>query len=183
MSSWTYCLRSTVELLMAHKMRWVFMAKGEAVWDTWSRRKERKQRKSLSHVQLFVTPWTIAWQAPLSMGFPGKNTRVGCHALLQGIFPTQELNLYLLHWQVDSLTPMPPGLPGRKWSLQKFSSAILSYQLPRFKLTSRQRDELWKSHSLPRFKGTKITTKKWDSFFRLPEEEVNNLWLRGISFS
>ena len=89
-----------------------------------------------------------------------KNIRVVCHVLLQGIFPTQELNLYLLHWQVDSLTPMPPGLPGRKWSLQKFSSAILSYQLPRFKVTSRQRDELWKSHSLPRFKGTKITTKK-----------------------
>ena len=31
---------------------------------------------------------------------PGKNTGVGCHALLQGIFPTQGLNphlLYLLH--------------------------------------------------------------------------------------
>ena len=25
--------------------------------------------KSLSHVQLFVTPWTAARQAPLSMGF------------------------------------------------------------------------------------------------------------------
>ena len=29
--------------------------------------------------------------------FPGKNTGVGCHFLLQGIFPTQELNLGLLH--------------------------------------------------------------------------------------
>ena len=27
----------------------------------------------------------------------GKNTGVGCHALLQGIFPTQELNWGLLH--------------------------------------------------------------------------------------
>ena len=26
--------------------------------------------KMLSHVQLFATPWTIAHQAPLSMGFP-----------------------------------------------------------------------------------------------------------------
>ena len=26
----------------------------------------------------------IAHQAPLSVGFPGKNTRVGCHSLLQG---------------------------------------------------------------------------------------------------
>ena len=28
---------------------------------------------------------------------PGKNTGVGCHALLQGIFPTQGSNLGLLH--------------------------------------------------------------------------------------
>ena len=28
---------------------------------------------------------------------PGKNTRVGCHVLFQGIFPTQGLNLRLLH--------------------------------------------------------------------------------------
>ena len=35
--------------------------------------------------------------------FPGKNTGVGCHFLLQGIFPTQGLNWCLLHWQVDSL--------------------------------------------------------------------------------
>ena len=34
---------------------------------------------------------------------PGKNTGVGCHALLQGIFWTQGLNLGLLHWQADSL--------------------------------------------------------------------------------
>ena len=26
--------------------------------------------KSLSHVRLFVTPWTVACQAPPSMGFP-----------------------------------------------------------------------------------------------------------------
>ena len=30
-------------------------------------------------------------------GIPGKNTGVGCHALLQGIFPTQGSNLGLLH--------------------------------------------------------------------------------------
>ena len=40
----------------------------------------------------FVTPWTIAHQAPLSMGFTGKNTGVGCHFLLQGILPAQRSN-------------------------------------------------------------------------------------------
>ena len=36
------------------------------------------------------TLWTVAHQAPVSMGFSRlKNTGVGCHALLQEIFPTQ----------------------------------------------------------------------------------------------
>ena len=38
--------------------------------------------------------------------FPGENTGVGCHFLLQGIFLTQGSNsllLHLLHWQADSL--------------------------------------------------------------------------------
>ena len=30
--------------------------------------------------------------------FPGKNTGVGCHDLLQGILPIQGLKLGLLHW-------------------------------------------------------------------------------------
>ena len=30
-----------------------------------------------------ITPWTAAYQAPLSMDFPGKSTEVGCHCLLQ----------------------------------------------------------------------------------------------------
>ena len=45
---------------------------------------------------------------------PGKNTEVGCRALLQGIFPTQRSNPHLLchlYWQVGSLPPAPPGKP------------------------------------------------------------------------
>ena len=44
-----------------------------------------------------------------SWDFPGKNTGMGYHFLLQGIFPTQGSNLHLLHWQVDSLPQAPPG--------------------------------------------------------------------------
>ena len=43
---------------------------------------------------------------------PGKNTGVGCHALLQRIFLTQGLNpclLCLLHLQMNSLPTEPPG--------------------------------------------------------------------------
>ena len=59
----------------------------------------------LSHfscVQLFVIFWTIATRLLYPWDSPGKNTGVGCHVLLQGIFPTQGLNLCLLcllHWQ------------------------------------------------------------------------------------
>ena len=36
--------------------------------------------------------------------FPGNNTGVGCHFLLQGIFPTQALTQSLLHWQAEFLS-------------------------------------------------------------------------------
>ena len=56
-------------------------------------------------VWLFVNPWIVACQAPLSRDFPSKNTGVGCHFFLQGIFPTQRSNPHLLlcrpilyHW-------------------------------------------------------------------------------------
>jgi len=41
---------------------------------------------------------------------PGKNTGVGCHALLQGIFPTQGWNPGLLHC---SWIFLPAELPGK----------------------------------------------------------------------
>ena len=50
----------------------------------------------------FLCPWD----------FPGKNTGVGCHFLLQGIFLTQGLNPCLLHWQADSLPLSHLGSPG-----------------------------------------------------------------------
>ena len=100
----------------------------------------------ISPVWTLVTPWTIAHQVLVSVGFgeaciyiclhavlclaaqsclifcdpmdcslpgssvygdsPGKNTGVGCHALLQGIFPTQVSK---------------PGLPHCRWILYKLS--------------------------------------------------------------
>ena len=53
---------------------------------------------------------------------PGKNTGVGCHALLQGIFPTKGSNpslLCLLHWQACSLPLVPPGKPRKVYIIVK----------------------------------------------------------------
>ena len=71
--------------------------------------------QSLNHVQLFVTQWTVAHETPMSKAFSSKNTGVGCHFLLQGIFPTQGSNLTLLHlphWQAGSL---PLSHSGSVW--------------------------------------------------------------------
>ena len=43
--------------------------------------------------------------------FPGKDTGVGCHFLLQGTFLTQGLNPHLLHWQAESLPLSHLGSP------------------------------------------------------------------------
>ena len=64
--------------------------------------------KSLSCARFFATPWTGAHQASLSMGF-SRNTGVGCHFLLQGIFPTQGSNPGLLHCRQ---TPYPLSQDG-----------------------------------------------------------------------
>ena len=50
-------------------------------------------------VRLFAMPWTVVTRLLCPWDSPGKNTGVGCHALLQGIFPTQGSSLYLLHWE------------------------------------------------------------------------------------
>ena len=45
---------------------------------------------------------------------PGKNTGVGCHALLQGIFPTQGLNLGLLNCRENLYQLSYKGSPWKK---------------------------------------------------------------------
>ena len=65
-----------------------------------------------SRVQLCATPWTLAHQAPLSIGFPRQEHWSGLPFPSPGIFPTQGLNpqlLRLLHCQVGSLPLTPLG--------------------------------------------------------------------------
>ena len=66
--------------------------------------------------------------------FPGKNTGLGCHFLLQGIFLNQRLNLHLWHWQVDSLPLSYQGSPLlllllNSTSIRHFLQTALYYQL------------------------------------------------------
>ena len=61
-------------------------------------KKKKKQKcQSLRSVQFLVTLQTVARQAPLRWGFSRQDYGIGCHALLQRIFPSQEWNQGLLH--------------------------------------------------------------------------------------
>ena len=70
--------------------------------------------KFLQSYPALCNPMDCPWDSP------GKNTGVGCHALLQGIFPTQGLNpslFFLLHWQAGSLPSVPSGKPKKQCTI------------------------------------------------------------------
>ena len=68
-----------------------------------------------SRVQLFATPWTVAGQAPLSMGFSRQDYWSGLPFPPPGYLPNPEIKpvslMSLLHWQADSLPLAPLGKP------------------------------------------------------------------------
>ena len=68
----------------------------------------------LSHVSLFVTPWTVVHQAPLSMEFSKKEYWSELPFPSPGDLPDPGSNpwlLHRLHWQSDLLPLVPPGKP------------------------------------------------------------------------
>ena len=66
----------------------------------------------LSRVRPFATLWTVAHQAPLSMGFfQARILEWVAREDLQGIFPTQGSSVGLVHWQADSLPVTHLGSP------------------------------------------------------------------------
>ena len=81
----------------------------------------------LSHLRPFGTPWTVAHQVPLFMGFSRQEYWSGLPFPSPGIFPTQGWNLLLLrllHWHADSLPLCHLGSP----MYQKPSFTILNSQ-------------------------------------------------------
>ena len=70
-------------------------------------------KSHFSYVQLCGTPWTVAHQAPLSLGFSRQEYWSGLPFPPAGAdLPDPGSNpclLCLLHWQVGSLTLVPPG--------------------------------------------------------------------------
>ena len=69
---------------------------------------------SFCHVRFCATPWTVARQAPLSMGFSRQEYWSGLPCPPPGDLPNPGINpclLRLLHWQAGSLPLVSPGKP------------------------------------------------------------------------
>ena len=75
-----------------------------AVW-------ERKKLKSLSRVRLFATPWTVAYQAPPSMGFSRQEGWSGLPFPSPGDLPDPGIKPGSPTLQADALPSEPPGKP------------------------------------------------------------------------
>ena len=70
-----------------------------------------KKVKSLSRVRLFVTPWTVAHQAPLSMGFSRQEYWNGLPFPSPGDLPDPGIEARSPALWADSLPSEPPGKP------------------------------------------------------------------------
>ena len=67
--------------------------------------------KLLSHVRLFVTPWTVTYQAPLSMGFSRQEYLSGLPFPSPGYLPDPAIEPGSPALQADTLPSEPPGKP------------------------------------------------------------------------
>ena len=88
----------------------------------------------LSHVQVFVTVWTLACQISLSMGFPRQGYCSGLPFPFPGDSPYPGINSTSPAWQVDSLPPSHLGslvyMYSRiLFSLKKEGNPVLFYNM------------------------------------------------------
>ena len=67
--------------------------------------------KSPSRVQLFATPWTVAYQAPPSMGFSRQEYWSGLPFPSPRDLPNPGIEPRSPAFQADALTSKPPGKP------------------------------------------------------------------------
>ena len=72
---------------------------------------ERKKVRSLSRVQLFATPWTVAYQAPPSMEFSRQEYWRGLSFPSPGDLPDSGIEPGSPTLQADALPSESPGKP------------------------------------------------------------------------
>ena len=85
--------------------------------------------KSLSRVRLFATPWTVAYQAPPSMGFSRQEYWSGLPFPSPGDLPNPGIELGSPTLQANSLLSEPPGKPSHPPQKKKKLFTITKWDL------------------------------------------------------
>ena len=90
--------------------------------------------KSLSRVRLFVTPWTVAYQAPPSMGFSRQEYWSGLPFPSPGDLPNPGIKPGSPAFQADAFTSEPPGKPSthkmlRECTLRGHEEILVTFAL------------------------------------------------------
>ena len=80
--------------------------------------------ESLSHVRLFVTLWTVAHQAPLSMGFSRQEYWSGLPFPSPGDLPNPGIKPRFPALQADPLSSEPPGKPRKAVYIDKIKESF-----------------------------------------------------------
>ena len=91
-------------ILQARTLEWVAISFSNA-W------KWKVRVKLLSRVQLLATPWTAAYQAPLSLGFSRREYWSGLPFPSPGELPNPRIEPRFPALQADSLPSEPTGKP------------------------------------------------------------------------
>ena len=99
--------------------------------------------KSLSRVQLFVTPWTVAQQAPPSMGFSRQEYWSGLPFLSLGDLPDPGIKPRSPALQADALTSEPPGKPQKAHGNHPFDHLLSGASILFFSILSPLRVHYW----------------------------------------
>ena len=95
-----------------------------------------KKIKSLHHVQLFAIPWTVAYQAPPSMGFPRQEYWSGLPFPSPEYLPNPGIEPRSPAMEADALTSEPPGKPNIQYSFVNYSYNAVHY-IPEFIFNSK----------------------------------------------
>ena len=99
-------------------------------------KKVKVKMKSLSRVQLFATPLTVAYQAPLSMGFSRQECWSGLPFPSPGDLPDPGIESGSPALQADALSSEPPGKSLGTVNLQLQSPFVPMYLWPVLRLAA-----------------------------------------------
>ena len=106
LKKWNLAICNNMDGPMGYYIKWKKVIQSQTSYDfiyEWV--------KSLSHVRLFATPWTVAYQAPPSMGYFRQEYWSGVPFPSPGDLPDPGIEPRAPTVQVDALTSEPPRKP------------------------------------------------------------------------